>query len=228
MIFITGIKCNNEKIKYYQYRNSYYNRKCICFQTTEECPYIATDEFPLELCKAIPIIFEGVKEGLNLTEIQSHVCSVSNTMAWNLSVLYETAMITLSEAIFHLKGVKNRPDEQYIIDSQYSTTSQGLYALVKAIEKTSIECEEVFAIIKSRALSMPEEELPDIDWITGDQTTIPETFHACQVGDVEMYSDIESLNSPKDDRRFEHISPATEISVMNEMQVINLNYFRPI
>ena len=188
----------------------------------EECPYIATDEFPPELCKAIPIIIEGVKEGRTVSEIQSQVCSVSNTKAWNLSVLYETALITLSEAIFHLKGIKNKPDERYVIDRQYSTRSQGLYALVKAIEKTSIECEEVLAIIKSKALNMQEEELPEIDWITGDQTTIPETLNACEVGNVEMYSDIESLHSPKDDKNFERISPASPTSLLCEIRVMSL------
>ena len=140
-----------------------------------------------------------------------------DTKAWNLSVMYETAMLTLSEAIFHLKGVKNDgKDEIVFIDSSYSIERQGLYALVKAIEKTSIECEEVFAIIKSQ--NVLEEELPDIDWITGDQTTIPETYNTCEIGDAGIDYDIESLKG-SDKYRIERISPASASSFLGEVQV---------
>ena len=194
-----------------------YNIHHFTSQTAEECSYIETGEFSSELCRAIPIIIDGVKDGKTITEIESQMYPSEDTKAWNLSVMYETAMLTLSEAIFHLKGVKNDgKDEIVFIDSSYSTERQGLYALVKAIEKTSIECEEVFAIIKSQ--NVLEEELPDIDWITGDQTTIPETYNACEIGDAGMDYDIESLKG-SDKYRTERISPASASSFLGEVQV---------
>ena len=100
------------------------------------------------------MIIDGVKEGRTVTEIESEICSASNTKwTWNLSVLYETAMMTLAEAIFRLKEIKNGSGrrKKYSIERQYSIKSQGLYELIRAIEKTSIECEEVFAIINPMA-----------------------------------------------------------------------------
>ena len=163
------------------------------------------------------MIIEGVKEGRTVTEIESEVCSVSNAKAWNLSVLYETAMVTLSEAIFRLKGVDSKSGnrKKYSIERQYSTKSNGLCELIRAIEKTSIECEEVFAIIKAGALNMSEDELPEIDWITGEQTTIPETLNAFGVGDLEMYSDIESVSSPKGHTSTGYSSPANAMSIVS-------------
>ena len=163
------------------------------------------------------MIIEGVKEGRTVTEIESEICSEGNAKGWNLSVLYETAMITLSERIFLLKGVDSTSDrrKKYSIERQYSTESQGLYELIRAIEKTSIECEEVYAIIKAGTLNVPEDELPEVDWITGDQTTIPETFHSFEVGDVEMYSDVESLNSPKANTSTGYSSPANAMSIVS-------------
>ena len=171
----------------------------------------------MELCKAIPIIIEGVKKGRTVTEIESEVCSASNAKTWNLSVLYETAMVTLSEAIFRLKGVDSKSGnrKKYSIERQYSTKSNGLHELIRAIEKTSIECEEVFAIIKAVALNMSEDELPEIDWITGEQTTIPETFNAFGVGDLEMYSDIDSISSPKGHTSTGYSSPANAMSIVS-------------
>ena len=173
------------------------------------------------------MIVDGIKEGRTVTEIESEICSTSNTKGWNLSVLYETAMITLSEQIFKLKGINSGKGrrKKYSIERQYSMRSHGLYELIRAIEKTSIECEEVFAIIKAGALAMPEDELPEIDWITGDQTTIPETFNAFEVGDVEMYSDIESLNSPKGyTTSTGYSSPANAMSIVSEMIQILLSH----
>ena len=171
------------------------------------------------------MIIDGVKEGRTVTQIESEICAASNTKSWNLSVLYETAMVTLSEAIFRLKGVNSGSGrrKKYSIERQYSMRSHGLYELIRAIEKTSIECEEVYAIIKAGALSTPEEDLPEIDWITGDQTTIPETFHAFEVGDVEMYSDIESLNSPKGYTSTGYSSPANAMSIVSVTKQILLN-----
>ena len=191
---------------------------------TEECSYVAKDEFPIELAKAIPMIVDGIKEGRTVTEIESEICSASNTKwTWNLSVMYETAMMTLAEAIFRLKEIKTGKGrrKKYSIEKQYSIRSQGLYELIRAIEKTSIECEEVFAIIKAGALEIPEEDLPEIDWITGEQTTIPETFNAFEVGDVEMYSDIESINSPKYTSTG-YSSPANAMSIVSNHTRNNL------
>ena len=119
----------------------------------EECVFIEENKEALGSRKAILQITEAVHEGRSMSEIQHSInVGIITNPSDNTS---EQALMTLANEICSLKdlGETNVIEETSRMQGKVDL---GVAALVRAVEKTAIECDEVSSLIsESKSFQMP-------------------------------------------------------------------------
>ena len=164
--------------------------------------------------KAVLQITEAVHNGRSMSEIQHsiNVGAISNPS----NEISEKALVTLANEICSLKDLAetNVIEETSAIEGNVDV---GVQALVRAIEKTAIECDEVSSLITgSKTLS---DLSPEIETEIGDvgiegYAGVNVTIHEDDV----LMDDVEDVIRP-DNRATKHIQPIEIISESNLSEV---------
>ena len=168
--------------------------------------------------KAILEITEAVHEGRSMSEIQHSInVGIISNPSTNTS---EQALITLANEICSLKdlGETNVVEETSRMQGKVDL---GVAALVRAVEKTAVECDEVSSLIsESKSFKQPttRDEEGTVTTIIEQQGGVNVTIHEDDIliNDVEDVSEYDKTEAPR------QIQPLDIISEGNLSEVCTL------
>ena len=185
----------------------------------EECAFATGDSVVTIPHNAIRKITEAVHEGRSMTEIQ-HSINVG-TLPNPLSENSEKALVRLANEICALKGL----DDTNVIQETSSIKDSvdiGVAALVRAVEKTAIECDEICLLIDELKCyqQQPHETKPQAGYVEVESYDgVNVTIHE----DGILMDDAEPIVKHKK-KGYTTIQPIEIISESNYSEAIESSY----
>ena len=141
------------------------------------------NKMPLEgekVERCISQVISAVLQGKTLEEVTEYYQLGHISSSKNVNI--QKGLLSIVEKVCEVKGVESQTLTETSTIQPPSSEFRGLKALFSFKEKTAISCEEMFTIMKSCQM-MEEEDLPDIEWFTSENTSIPEILSSMKVSE---------------------------------------------